>query len=450
MAKNQEKAPQTRSLKDRLLDALRFYQGEVTLEEFRLEYNEHGEIIDILIQPDDETADNPSDRNTTESTTDNCDELSELDTINILLDEWDDSAEFTVGEFLVLTGEIQDALKRDGNFNSGRLQTKKRQITLIDFADSLSRYRMDEIEEIHIERDSRNISVRVSYGFSAFTLAMMVKGQHLFSKYYPPVVNEEYFIEISWDDAMSPPDLSACNNYVDAVIFALHEELGISVFRCARQDPHEDRTEDIEDDRPDSICRPLLVGQGMQQVLSTYNKSHEPGSREFEYLQIAKTIEFVAVTVVRRLAHQEIRKRLNSPDVLRPNAAYINGLINLVSQHQTHQKDSEAFRLAVQTCCDAQSLAHLAPPCAKGMADLISSQDSQQKRSKDLETKALTELASIMYNTRCLFAHEKANYTLKGDECPESQLSSLIDCARLAARQCIRWYYDLSEHERVF
>lgn len=434
MAKRETKPSSDKQpIKERLVEALRFYETYVELDGMKLVTDEGYQVISLDLEDGRKWED-----------------ISESTLTKVIPNYDDDGEEMTIGEFLDLTQEVQAALKRPDSFSAGTFLSGHRMIAYVDFVDALSRRRMERIGEVRIDRDSHGVSAKVASGFSLFTLAMMKKGHHLFSKYYPPVSTSEYFIEVFWGEARAENETTG-RAYVDAMIFALHEELGISVYRASRVDIDEEGDEQEQEESATSIARPLMVGAGMQPLLFAYNKSHEPGNREYEFLQLAKTVEYVATAVVRRLAHQEIRKRLQSVDALRPSATYISGLINLVSQQQSYQKDGEAFRLAIEQCCDAQALASVAPTCAGLLVELKSASDSSQKKGKanaDAQKKALTQLANILYSTRCQFAHEKANYTPKGDECPEDQLPELMACARLVAQQCIRWYNDLSDHER--
>lgn len=418
-----------KNLKERVLDALILYDSHVELSNLKEDSQEFYEIHHL-------SSENPI-----------WQEISDRTEVLVRLEDSDDEQEMTIGEFLEITDEVSRACKQ-GGFSHDSLYTHKRLLCVVGFSDNTSYERVSSLDEPVVKDSTLGLSVSLLSGFSAFTLAMMIEGRDCFDELNPPFSDHDYLIEVTW-----APDKqesrSICEDHVEAFIFALHEELSVNVHRSSRPNFAPEDFESPSGDRK-GISRPLMTGSGMRQLLAAYNKSQASGDVEFEYLQIAKAIEFVSATVVRRAAHQEIRMRLNSPAALHPTAIYISGLIELVAKQQLRSKDFEAIKLTIMTCCDADELAALAPKCAKMMCGLVKASGQHPKKNVPAPQEALSELAAIIYHTRCQFSHEKANYTMRGDECPPEQLEQLIKCARVVARQCIRWYNDLGENERMF
>jgi hypothetical protein len=49
--------------------------------------------------------------------------------------------------------------------------------------------------------------------------------------------------------------------------------------------------------------------------------------------------------------------------------------------------------------------------------------------------------SQALTGARCDQPNAKANYTRTGKECPENEIEKLADCTKIAAQQCIRWFY---------
>jgi hypothetical protein len=223
-------------------------------------------------------------------------------------------------------------------------------------------------------------------------------------------------------------------------LFELDEQTGMAFSRSAWSLPSIPSMDEHEEDQYlrglESIrLRPLMSGAGLSSLLDLYEKaiSLENGTEQ-QFVAFIKAMEYVSATVVNSERNEQIRKRLLSPTALSPDASFIRDLNQLFETLRTFRKDAEALRLTLETCCDAVELAKHAPPKLTQLKSIKEESSAADKR------KALEALSTMFTATRNMFSHAKANYSLTGDECPEKELTELTKCARVAARQCTRWY----------
>lgn len=231
----------------------------------------------------------------------------------------------------------------------------------------------------------------------------------------------------------------------DAYIFELAASLRLDCRRSPRLGAGDLSQEDERpsDTSPPSL-RPLLLGPGLDAVISIYNSAVAAHDSSFEILGFVKVIEHISQTVIRLQMTDAVRAKLASPRALNPDAAFVMELENLVADHRAMRKDREALRTTVQTCCEVSELSKVAPPFLVRLRRLDFGADEKQRRA------CLDELASALTATRNWIAHAKAGYTSTGEECPPEQLETFAACARLAAEQAVRWYAARHESSRVF
>lgn len=263
----------------------------------------------------------------------------------------------------------------------------------------------------------------------------IVAKDYFYDKYFPPMSSDDCFIEVRHkNDCDIELDMAVAQAY----LFELNSSLGLMLAESPRPTggeelyPEEEQLQDLFDRA--RRLRPLLMGTGMSELLREFNKGVASWDVETTFLCLVKCIEYVSATVVRERQYEDLRKRLQSAEALRPTAAYLDGLLALFEENRQFTKDHEALRLTVERCCDPVLLAKHTPPCLANLASIASASKPAERRQ------ALQDLAGCLSATRNQLAHAKANYELTGKECPSDQLSMLVVCAKFAAEQCIRWY----------
>ncbi len=205
-----------------------------------------------------------------------------------------------------------------------------------------------------------------------------------------------------------------------------------------------DDSEGVDSDSVISIkLRPLMAGKGIGSLLSLYNKALITSDPEIRILYFTKVFEYVSQSIIRLQLISAVQTKLNSAKALSPDAEYVLELENVFEEQKVFKKDKEAILTTILTCCDANELAKLAPKYLKQLSAIKI--DTKKKEKED----ALKEFANSLVDTRNSFAHAKSNYSPTGLECPDNQIYELSRCVILATQQTIRWFNQLSEHQRV-
>jgi hypothetical protein len=282
---------------------------------------------------------------------------------------------------------------------------------------------------------SDSLSVGMTAKSLHFGLCVVLK-DYFYDKYFPPMSEEEFFLEVRHTAAC---DSEAAVAAAYAYLFELNTSLGLNVSEWPRmaevddQDYPEDQ--EIEQLRERATrLRPLLSGPGMHTLLREFNRGSVAPDAEAALFPFVKCIEYVSATVVRERQYEDLRRRLLTSEALNPTASFMDGLLALFEENRQFTKDFEALRLTVERCCDPLILAKHAPEFLTVLRVVSPSSKPAERRQ------ALGELSSCLSATRNQLAHAKANYELTGKECPASELWSLVACAKLAAEQCICWY----------
>jgi len=281
-----------------------------------------------------------------------------------------------------------------------------------------------------------DVTLAMVNGYTPFAIHMLKEGEYDRDT-YPTYHDHDLFIEARYPAGTRE---DAWRILVPAFLFEVNERTGMAFTPTPRPEYAEIWPEeyDAEQYLPqlDALrLRPLMTGPGTESLLRLYERATgRENDPEQHLVGYVKVMEYVSATVVNTERNVQVRRRLLSQRALAPDAGFIRDLVQLVEAQRLFKKDSEALRLTVETCCDLVELAPHAPPHQKALAALKEASSAADRK------KALDAFAGTLSATRNMFSHAKANYTLTGEECPEAELPKLIECARLAAQQCVRWF----------
>lgn len=228
---------------------------------------------------------------------------------------------------------------------------------------------------------------RIIDGFTVFGVMVAASGNY--DKYFPPVSSDDIFVEIeSTADGLR---LEEFREIFRSYVFELSSSLSFDIVKSPRPELlHYD--EDAPKKRYIEKFRPLLSGKGLSEPLNLYNKAIESQSPDIEILYFSKVIEFVSQTVTRIQLTEKIRAKLLSQRALDPDAEYIKELGQLYEDNKIYNKDKDAIKLVISTCCEATELASAVPRC------LVNKWNAQMEKGNT--EKALQELAYCIASTR--------------------------------------------------
>jgi hypothetical protein len=376
--------------------------------------------------------------------------VTPMSSCKVTLHRVDEDFEITYQELIDIVNEAQSARLKDNVECWSSYQALFRLSMLYDEANRLIEHHFSLAEDKaqrgilkHSELlNGQKISCALVRGFTIFGLLVAAGGDY--DKYYPPVTEDELFLEIQFS-----PDLQEfiVRDVVEAYIFELGASHKIYLIPSPRLsvDWEDFWEEDDEKENPPEVTRirPLLIGKGIRSILQLYNKAFEVTDPEIRLLFLTKVIEHASPTIVRQKLITSVQTKLLTPRALRPDAKFILELDLLFQDLRTYRKDKDAINLTVEQCCDCEELKRVAPPFLTKLV-LLKDNPNQQERNG-----ALREFADSLYATRNSVAHAKANYESTGTECPDSEIGQFLECVQLAAQQVIRWYARCPEHLRV-
>ena len=349
----------------------------------------------------------------------------------------DDSPELTVRELIDLSKELDTATLE----NNTRYISQKRILQLIEpiedtklsFLNLGGDWPNTRLFEQKLTFEINDISIGIVNGFSPFSL--IISKNEDYEDFYPPFHEEDYFIEIIFSD---PIDRSDVDSLIETYLFELNSSLNFTFRQHIR--PKTDGYFDLDyvQEKASELSksfrlRPLLCGKGIKDACHLFNRAISIEDDELQLFSLVKVIEYIAPTVVKKKANEQIRQRLLSADALNPDAEFIADLIKLVEVNRESRKDAVALKLTVLEACDPTPLAKKAPK-------FLTKLHKDVKNIKDADRKAaLEELSDCITATRNKIAHAKSNFKPNGKECPNEQLASFVDCVRLVAIQVINW-----------
>jgi len=288
--------------------------------------------------------------------------------------------------------------------------------------------------------DGKACSLELVNGFTPFNL-FAEKELDCDDKVYPSYGERDVFAVVSYDGDLALEKARAlCTAYLFELASCHDVAFSLSEFPEVLYDYAESLDEDEGGEESGFPVRALDLTKGLPELYSLYVEGATSNTPEWAFVSFIKAIEYVSVTVVRRTAHGEIRARLMAPEALRPDAAYIDGLIQLVASQREYAKQREYIRRAIVECCDMSRIAPLLPTYLR--------ETGRVERAADQKAIA-GDVSDAIVATRNYLVHAKAAYENTGRECPEGQLNDFVACAREIAREAIVWYQGLSEHARL-
>ncbi|MFS0687782.1 hypothetical protein AB1K89_00850 [Sporosarcina sp. 179-K 8C2 HS] len=337
----------------------------------------------------------------------------------------------TLGELFILVNDAKEAVE----FNENKLISKRNALYTIDDQELIlsSEHNIPSLTELI---DGQNYSINIVNGLTSYGIKLIIN--NLYDQYLPPVDEFDFFIEITVEDTI---DASIVDDLVNAYLFELKSTLGISVHLAPRLSY-------ITDEVPEfkiaaKRLRPMLRGKGIDELLRLYNSSLSSMDYEILVLTYTKVIEYVSQTVIQEDLINSVTKKLLSPRALNPDANYILELGKIFESNRNNQKDFLAIKLTMETCCDLNDIATIAPPFLESVRKL------RLESNNDDKAKALKDISNAISHTRNMFAHAKTNYEKKGMECPADQLKAFSKCLDVLAQQVIRWFAKEHEDNRV-
>lgn len=286
-----------------------------------------------------------------------------------------------------------------------------------------------------IKLSNRNYTIEIESGLTSFNFYLTMK--EMYSKYFPPIDEYDTFIRIECDENIVEEDLFRIFN---AYFFEIKSTFGIEIQVDPWNYEYVEWDEEDEAAKEGVVLRPLLHGAGINELIEIYKSAFNTEYPEQRILSFSRVIEYVSQTVIRKDLIEKTKVKLSSARALTPDGNYILELGKIFDDHRILNKDFEAFKITIETCCDVYELKNFAPDFLNKIT-LNSKVEEKQK--------ALEEIASSISSTRNMHAHAKTNYKKRGDECPSTHIHEFANMLDIISQQLIRWFSIQQEESRI-
>ncbi|MEK4053072.1 hypothetical protein MHB84_05425 [Paenibacillus sp. FSL F4-0087] len=349
----------------------------------------------------------------------------------------DDYFEHTLGEMFEILEEIKNAKIID---NYVYISTKR----LLVRVDTLNREKLFALQDkakgvfqTSLTMNQQTFHIDLVSEHTNFGILVTVMDNY--DKYFPPILYEDLFIEITSEKLIS---LDQFEDLMQAYMFELSSTLDIKLFISPRP-IYYDLEYVLQEGDEKARLRPLVTGRGNKELYQIYNSCANIEDAEILILMYTKVIEFVTQTVVRRELLDSVMTKLYSPKTLSPDAVYVLELERIFDDLGNYKKDKEAIRITIETCCEVLELKGSAPKFLRNLNKVNIESTREEKKQ------ALLELSNAISDTRNMIAHAKTNYKNKGNECPKEEMKEFSDCLKIIADQVIRWFSRQHEDLKV-
>lgn len=363
------------------------------------------------------------------------------ETMEIYLDEQESLIECTIAEFIELINQVQfSSINEDGIFVSNGVAILR--VSAKDLSEEY--YDYSPFFEEKIKYKNTDINLIVSNSNSLY--ALKVYFDMAFNEYYPIILNDDLFVEISFNHD-SNINLNDIHEIFNAYIFEIFikSKLKLELNPRFYYDEVEDEPQfDIELD-----LNSKLFTKGMSDIIKMFNQA-EGHNNDRAIVEYVKVIEYIAATVIREKVTLEVQKKLSEPKTFKPNADYIKELGDIyLNNKKKFSVDSEMIKEAIKECCDIEKLSKYSPKFITQLKNLDVELAKDESDKEMLYSQANNALAKSISDTRNNLSHAKANYDKKGLECPDNQKEEFIILLRNVCIQVIKWFYNTDESIRI-
>lgn len=353
-------------------------------------------------------------------------------TITVNVPHDDNSYMLEFDEFVEIVDELTSA-KVDAE--KGFIRTKYSSFQVVQPANDTAE--MADYHGITVTVDvGENITLSFEKELLIVTFSAFGVGAH--HEFYP--ASKLSVVQVSYESPEDRLPDEQESKLIDTFLFELASTHDI-VFRRGRLETSfefDDPFDQLLDTGPELGVRQLEeYNDGMRLYLAALQVS-DP---ELRFLSLFKVLEFFAPVVFSLEEHEAIRKKLDSPDALTPDAEYIRSLVELVRSLEKRKVDKEMMKALFATCLDLVELSKHLPKSRRKALSYESKRGEIDAFGRDL--------AEAVVATRNQVAHAKSNYQLVGNELKADELPEFNEFMRVAAAQTIRWYNRLPEYQKT-
>jgi hypothetical protein len=336
--------------------------------------------------------------------------------------------------------------------------------SFLDFAQDCQHAKIDESESvIHTKRRTillvHPVSLKAQYIAFYKGKALNFKVNDTVSLHFHPVHPIVGFIGLQQDafNEHLAPDMYPCveilyasgsqklseedeQKLLESFLFELAATADLIFSKASLQQDTENPFEELEEQEQEYAPK-LRPVETFNEGMRLFNAAIQVNDAELRLLSLFKVLEYFGPIVTALDSNEALRKKLDSPSALTPDANYLQSVFELTRSLEKRRNDNEMIRLLLDKCADMIELSKKLPrPRFRQL-------NYEDKKSEiEAQTKAV---ADALVATRNQVAHAKSDYKPVGNEVPRKELSQFNAFIEAAAVQAIRWYNRLPAHLKL-
>lgn len=256
---------------------------------------------------------------------------------------------------------------------------------------------------------------------------------------------------------------SAAIELAERICFYLTDSLGVAVYPWSGPDINEiydtmdEYYEDDEDEETDDEEERAPIEMNMlpsySPLLKMYRQAKGVDDQEIQFLQYYKIIEYISPVVARRVAYEQLNKRLDMLPAVKRDYKYLDSIIAVARKYDKDMRDDSLAASVIENCVDVVPLYGMFPDRLRRtikkncslQKDTLTDEDVNEDQIRGIQK----GIAAILYATRNSIVHAKSNYNPTGNEFNTEELSEGNAVMEIIARSIINWNERQAEGFRI-
>ena len=246
---------------------------------------------------------------------------------------------------------------------------------------------------------------------------------------------------------------SAVIEIIERICFYLTDSIGVAVYPWSGPDINEiyDRMdeyyevgdEEEAEDEEDKAPIDMNTLPTYSPLLKMYRQAKGIDDQEIQFLQYYKIIEYISPVVARRVAYEQLNKRLDLLPAVKRDYKYLDSIIAVARKYDKDMRDDSLAASVIENCVDVVPLYGMIPERLRRtikkncslQKDALTDEDVNEDQIRGIQK----GIATILYATRNSIVHAKSNYNPIGNEMKTEELSEGNAVMEIIARSIINW-----------
>lgn len=256
---------------------------------------------------------------------------------------------------------------------------------------------------------------------------------------------------------------SAVIELAERICFYLTDNLGVAVYPWSGPDIieiydtmdeyYEDDEDEETDDEEDGSPIDLNMLPTYSPLLKVYRQAKGVDDQEIQFLQYYKVIEYISPVVARRVAYEQLNKRLDLLPAVKRDYKYLDSIIAVARKYDKDMRDDLLAASVIENCVDVVPLYGMIPERLRRtikkncslQKDTLTDEDVNEDQIRGIQK----GIAAILYATRNSIVHAKSNYNPTGNELNAEELSEGNSVMEIIARSIVNWNERQAEGFRI-